>query len=80
MAVSELKRSRDLVSPIVPQGYKVLDMSVLVSGILLRNGAELQILQSTRPGDVRIAVSVALVLEYDDQDSWGLSIRRRSAK
>jgi len=80
MAVPELKRSRDLVSPIVPQGYKVLDMSVLVAGVLLRNGAGLQILQSTRPGDVRIAVSVALVLEYDDEDSWGLSIRRRSAK
>ena len=80
MAVSELKRSRDLVSPIVPQGYKVLDMSVLVSGILLRNGAGLQILQSTRPGGDRIAVSVALVLEYDDKDSWGLSIWRRSAK
>ena len=45
--------------------YAVVDTSVLVSGLRSRNGASFQVLQAIRSGDLRIAVSVALVLEYE---------------
>lgn len=45
--------------------YAVLDTSVLVSGLRSKHGASFQILQAIRTGDIRIAVSVALVLEYE---------------
>lgn len=45
--------------------YAVLDTSVLVAGLRSRRGASFQILQAIRGGNVRIAVSVALVLEYE---------------
>lgn len=45
--------------------YAVLDTSVLVAGLRSKQGASFQILQAIRAGDIRIAVSVALVLEYE---------------
>lgn len=45
--------------------YAVLDTSVLVAGLRSNNGASFQILRGIRHGDIRIAVSVALVLEYE---------------
>lgn len=45
--------------------YAVLDTSVLVAGLRSRQGASLQVLRAIRRGDLRIAVSVALVLEYE---------------
>lgn len=45
--------------------YAVLDTSVLVAGLRSRRGASFQILRAIRAGDIRIAVSVALVLEYE---------------
>lgn len=45
--------------------YAVLDTSVLVAGLRSRNGASFQVLRAIRRGDLRIAVSVALVLEYE---------------
>lgn len=45
--------------------YAVLDTSVLVAGLRSKRGASFQILQAIRSGDIRIAVSVALVLEYE---------------
>ena len=45
--------------------YAVLDTSVLVSGLRSRNGASFQVLRAIRRGNLRIAVSVALVLEYE---------------
>jgi len=45
--------------------YAVLDTSVLVAGLRSKNGASFQILRAIRHGDIRIAVSVALVLEYE---------------
>ncbi len=54
-----------LVSSIIPQVYAVLDTSVLVAGLRSRNGASFQILRAIRQGDIQIAVSVALVLEYE---------------
>jgi putative PIN family toxin of toxin-antitoxin system len=45
--------------------YAVLDTSVVVAGLRSNRGASFQILQAVRWGDIRIAVSVALVLEYE---------------
>ena len=45
--------------------YAILDTSVLVAGLRSNRGASFQILRSIRDGDIRIAVSVALVLEYE---------------
>ena len=45
--------------------YAVLDTSVLVAGLRSNRGASFQILCAIRAGDIRIAVSVALVLEYE---------------
>lgn len=45
--------------------HAVLDTSVLVAGLRSRNGASFQVLRAIRRGDIRIAVSVALVLEYE---------------
>ena len=45
--------------------YAVLDTSVLVEGLRSNRGASFQILRAIRAGDIRIAVSVALVLEYE---------------
>lgn len=45
--------------------YAILDTSVLVAGLRSRRGASFQILQAVRNGGIRIAVSVALVLEYE---------------
>ncbi len=53
------------VSPIIPQVYAVLDTSVLISGLRSSLGASFEILQAIRYGDLRIAVSVALVMEYE---------------
>ena len=46
----------------IPPVDAVLDTSVLVAGLRSNRGASFQIL---RAGDIRIAVSVALVLEYE---------------
>lgn len=45
--------------------YAVLDTSVLVAGLRSSRGASFQILRAIRAGDIRITVSVALVLEYE---------------
>ena len=45
--------------------YAVLDTSVLVTGLRSNRGASFQILRADGAGDIRIAVSVALVLEYE---------------
>jgi putative PIN family toxin of toxin-antitoxin system len=45
--------------------YAVFDTSVLVAGLRSRRGASFQILQAIRSEDIQIAVSVALVLEYE---------------
>lgn len=45
--------------------YAVLDTSVLVAGLRSNRGASFQILRAIRAGDIRIAVSVALALEYE---------------
>lgn len=45
--------------------HAVLDTSVLVAGLRSKRGASFQILRAIRSGDLRIAVSVALVLEYE---------------
>lgn len=55
----------ETVSLIIPQVYAVLDTSVLVAGLRSNRGASFQVLQAIRFGDIRIAVSVALVLEYE---------------
>lgn len=49
----------------IPLVYAVLDTSVLVAGLRSNRGASFQILRAIRAGDIRIAVSVALVLEYE---------------
>jgi putative PIN family toxin of toxin-antitoxin system len=43
----------------------ILDTSVLVAGLRSRLGASFRIIQAIRAGDLRISVSVALVLEYE---------------
>ncbi len=45
--------------------YAVLDTSVLVAGLRSNQGASFQILRAVRAGDIRIAVSIALVLKYE---------------
>lgn len=45
--------------------YAVVDTSVLVSGLRSSRGASFEILRAIRIGDLRIAVSVALVMEYE---------------
>ncbi|MFN0129831.1 MAG: putative toxin-antitoxin system toxin component, PIN family [Verrucomicrobiales bacterium] len=45
--------------------HAVFDTSVLVAGLRSKGGASFQILQAIRTGEIRIAVSVALVLEYE---------------
>ena len=45
--------------------YAILDTSVLVAGLRSNRGASFQILRAIRSGDIRIAVSVALILEYE---------------
>lgn len=45
--------------------YAILDTSVLVAALRSQRGASFQILRAIRAGDIRIAVSVALVLEYE---------------
>ena len=45
--------------------YAILDTSVLVAVLRSNRGASFQILRAIRAGDLRIAVSVALVLEYE---------------
>ena len=45
--------------------YAVLDTSALVAGLRSKRGASFQILQAIRAGEIRIAVSVALLLEYE---------------
>ncbi len=49
----------------IPQVYAILDTSVLVAGLRSNRGASFQILRAIRAGEIRIAVSVALVLEYE---------------
>lgn len=49
----------------IPIVYAVLDASVLVEGLRSNRGASFQILRAIRARDIRIAVSVALVLEYE---------------
>ena len=44
----------------------VLDTSVLVAGVRSRRGASFQLLSSIGSSDFEIAVSVPLVLEYED--------------
>ena len=44
----------------------VLDTSVLVAGVRSRRGASFQLLSRIGSGDFEIAVSVPLVLEYED--------------
>ena len=43
----------------------VLDTSVHVSGLRSSQGASYQIIQAIRRGELKISVSVALVLEYE---------------
>jgi putative PIN family toxin of toxin-antitoxin system len=45
--------------------YAILDTSVLVAGLRSRQVACFQILRAIHTGDIKIAVSVALVLEYE---------------
>ena len=45
--------------------YAILDTSVLVAGLRSNQGASFQILRAIRNGEIRIALSVALVLEYE---------------
>ena len=45
--------------------YAVLDTSVLVAALRSNRGASFHILRAIRAGDIRIAVSVGLVLEYE---------------
>lgn len=49
----------------IPLVYAVLDTSVLVAGLRSNRGASFQVLRAVRAGDIRIAVSVALALEYE---------------
>ncbi len=44
--------------------YAVLDTCVLISALRSSTGASYEILRAIRDGDVRIALSVAVALEY----------------
>jgi len=54
----------------IPSVYAVLDTSVLVAGLRSNRGSSFQVLRAIRAGDIRIAVSVALVLEYESVVLW----------
>lgn len=43
----------------------ILDTSALVAGLRSNRGASFQIIEAIRAGDLKISVSVALVLEYE---------------
>lgn len=43
----------------------ILDTSVLAAGLRFRRGASFQIIQAIRCGNLKISVSVAMVLEYE---------------
>ena len=43
----------------------ILDTSVLVAGLRSKRGASFQIIHAIRAGDLKISVSVPLVLEYE---------------
>ncbi len=43
----------------------ILDTSVLVAGLRSNRGASFQIIRAIRAGNLKISVSVALVLEYE---------------
>ncbi len=45
--------------------YAILDTCVLISALRSSTGASYQILRAVRDGDVKIALSVALALEYE---------------
>ena len=45
--------------------YAVIDTCVLVSALRSKLGASFAILQAIRRGDIRIALSVALAIEYE---------------
>jgi putative PIN family toxin of toxin-antitoxin system len=45
--------------------HAILDTSVLVAGLRSNQGASFQILRAIRHGEIKIALSVALVLEYE---------------
>lgn len=45
--------------------FAILDTSVLVSGLRSKRGASFQVIQAIRAGNLRVSVSVALVLEYE---------------
>jgi len=53
------------VSPIIPRVHAILDTSVLVSGLRSKRGASHQIIRALQAGDLKVSVSVALVLEYE---------------
>lgn len=45
--------------------YAVVDTNVLISALRSNSGASHEILRRVRSGDLRIAISVALALEYE---------------
>jgi len=45
--------------------HVILDTPVLVSGLRSNRGASFQILRALRAGNLKVSVSVALVLEYE---------------
>ena len=49
----------------IPLVHAILDTSVLVAGLRSNQVASFQILRAIRHGEIRIALSVALVLEYE---------------
>lgn len=54
-----------MVSQIIPQVHAVLDTSVLVAGLRSNRGASYQIIKALRAGEIKVSVSVALILEYE---------------
>ncbi len=45
--------------------YAVLDSCILVSALRSKLGASFAVLQAVRRGDIKIAISVALAIEYE---------------
>ncbi len=45
--------------------FAILDTSVLVAGLRSNRGASFQIIRAVRTGNLKIAISVGLVLEYE---------------
>jgi putative PIN family toxin of toxin-antitoxin system len=45
--------------------HAILDTSVLFAGLRSNRGASYQIIKALRAGDIKVSVSVALVLEYE---------------